>query len=68
MTDYPNNPINAGPFILHVFEGTDGVPVVEVDTSEMPEDKHGPVCRVNLNDSTLYSNPAWPNTVNRRRP
>ena len=36
----------------------DGCIVVEIDTSDMPENDKGPIVRVYLNDGVIFENPA----------
>ncbi len=38
----------------------DDVEVVHVDTDGMPENEHGPIIRVYLNDHVLFENPKYP--------
>ena len=38
----------------------DGVPVVHIDTPGLLENKHGPVCRIYINDDIDY--PIWNNS------
>ena len=41
------------------FSLIDGVPVVHVCTENIKEDKHGPICRVYLNDEPIFENPEY---------
>lgn len=52
-------PTDAPPFELDTYTGDDGTPVVHINTSALPEDARGPVCRVYLNDAALFENPAF---------
>jgi hypothetical protein len=36
---------------------TDDVHLVYIDADGMPQDAHGPLCRIDLNDATIYENP-----------
>lgn len=38
----------------------DGVYVVHVDTEDMPENEHGPIIRIYLNDEPIFENPRYP--------
>lgn len=44
-------------FELTIYYGQDGTPVIEIDTSNLDEDKDGPIVRVWLNDSAIFENP-----------
>ncbi len=46
---------------FQVYESEiDGVTVVNVDTGELPENKHGPIIRIYLNDAVIFENPPFP--------
>jgi hypothetical protein len=50
------------PFEIEVYDGMDGVKVIEVNTpeeglNELPYNQFGPVCRINLNDGWVWANP-----------
>jgi hypothetical protein len=47
-----------------IYYGLDGTLVVELSTSNMEEDKNGPVIRVYLNDGPIYENPPYSSSVN----
>ena len=52
-------PSDKPPFEFIVYWGTDGIPVVEIRTDKLPENKDGPICRVYMNDHLMYSNPPF---------
>jgi hypothetical protein len=37
----------------------DGTIVIQIDTGGCPEDRDGPLCRIYLNDASLYENPPY---------
>lgn len=50
-----------GLFEITVYKSpVDGVQVLEIDTTEVPEDASGPRCRIYLNDAALHENPPYP--------
>lgn len=50
-----------GLFEITVYAApADGTLVLEIDTTKVPEDTNGPICRVYLNDVALHENPPYP--------
>ena len=42
------------------YSESDDIPVIHIDTSNIEEDKNGPLCRIYLNDGPIYENPLLP--------
>lgn len=50
-------------FEVKVYYGTDGTPVLEIGTEDLGENLNGPICRIWLNDETIWENPPVPNNI-----
>jgi len=53
------------PTLEHYISEIDGHHVVHIDTDELPENEHGPIMRIYLNDDT--DNPLFDNTETEAR-
>lgn len=53
---------------LSVYWGSDGTPVIEINTEGLDEDRHGPILRVWLNNETIWENPEVPTNGERANP
>jgi hypothetical protein len=51
------------PTVLVYHSEADGVCVVDISTTGMPENEKGPILRVNVNDGDVYENPPYPQDV-----